>query len=348
MSDPARGVRLHPSLHHPAMREIHEKHLHPSALVYPLFVTGREDDRPIKGFAPNMQWGAGKNGKFSTLVDHLKHLQSKGLRSVMLFGVVEHKDHTGSMADRADTPVIVCMQALRAQCPWLMLMADVCLCEYTDHGHCAPLLNDGSEKSDRKSIDSVNGDDGVVVDNEAGIKRLADIAVSYAKAGAHVVCPSDMMDGRVSLIRRALERQGMNHVSIMAYTSKKASCMYSPFRAAVESTFRGNRKRYQQPPGDAKIARRALRRDIKEGADIVLVKPCLFYGDIIRDFSQRCDVPIAAYVVSGEYKMLKDYGEATGTMDAVLKESHVGLLRAGASILITYFTPRLLDALRRW
>lgn len=328
------NIRLHPSLHHPTMREIHEKHLHASALVYPIFVTNRDRDQAIKGFEPNMQWGAGEKGTFDSLVSHLKTLEGKGLRSVMLFGVVEEKDAEGSMAAMGTTPVIRCLHVLRKQCPSLMLMADVCLCEYTDHGHCAPI----------KTCDH----EGVVVDNDRGVEILADIAVAYAKAGAHVVCPSDMMDGRIRAIRQSLEKCDMHHVAIMAYTSKKASCMYSPFRAAVESTFRGNRKRYQHPPGDSKIARRAFKRDIREGADIVLVKPCLFYGDIIRDFAREADVPIAAYVVSGEYKMIKDYGESAGCMSEVLKESHIGLLRAGVSILITYFTPRLLDELKRW
>ena len=252
----------------------------------------------------------------------------------MLFGVVEEKDATGTTADDSKNPVVLCLKALRKACPELMLLADVCMCEYTDHGHCSPLKH-------------VHGE-GELIDNDAGVARLVQIGLTYAKAGAHMLCPSDMMDGRIGAIRRGLDKMGMNHVSIMAYTSKKASCMYAPFRAAVESTFKGDRKRYQQPIGSSKIAMRAMSRDLQEGADVLLVKPCLFYGDIIRNFANASNVPIAAYVVSGEYKMLKDYGEATGCMENVLKESHIGLLRAGVSVLITYFTPKLLDMIPRW
>jgi porphobilinogen synthase len=187
-----------------------------------------------------------------------------------------------------------------------------------------------------------------IVDNAAACKRLADAALAYAKAGAHMVCPSDMMDGRIGAIKELLVANGFEHVSIMSYTSKKASCMYAPFRAAVDSTFTGDRKRYQQPVGASKIAGRALKRDLAEGADFVLVKPALFYGDIISEFSQNADVPVAVYIVSGEYKMLTDYGTNTGTMEAVVKESHVGMLRSGASILITYFTPMILDWIPGW
>ena len=332
---PSPRTRLHPSLHHPALRECQEKHLHASNLVYPIFVTDRHEDVPIKGFSPNVQWGAGADRAFASLVRHLKGLERKGLRSVMIFGITESKDSMGSMAHHHSTPVITCLKALKKGCPKLMLMTDVCLCEYTDHGHCAP-------------IKTIEEDGSVVVDNEMGVKRLSEVALAYVRAGAHMVCPSDMMDGRVGSIRRALAEAGMNHAAIMAYTSKKASCMYGPFRAAVESTFKGDRKRYQHPPGDERIARRALRRDVDEGADVVLVKPSLFYGDIISHYAKHSDVPVAAYVVSGEYKMLKDYGEATGCLENVLKESHVGLIRAGASIIVTYFTPALLDLIPNW
>jgi porphobilinogen synthase len=252
----------------------------------------------------------------------------------MLFGVVEDKDAKGTSADESNNPVVLCLKVLRKSCPKLMLLADVCLCEYTNHGHCAPLKH-------------VKGE-GELIDNDAGVARLVQVALTYAKAGAHMLCPSDMMDGRIGAIRDGLSKAGMHHVSIMAYTSKKASCMYAPFRAAVESTFKGDRRRYQQPIGSSNIAMRAMSRDLREGADVILVKPCLFYGDIIRKFSESSNVPIAAYVVSGEYKMLKDYGEATGCMENVLKESHIGLLRAGVSILITYFTPKLLDYIPSW
>ena len=326
---------LHAALHHPTAREWTEPHLHASSLVYPLFVTNKESDAPIEGFSPNMQWCSGSDNTFATLVEHLTPLVAKGLRAVMLFGVVTEKTPDGSMADDADTPVIRCLRALSSNpmTSCLMLCADVCLCEYTDHGHCGVL---------RK----VNGED--VIDNTPSCERLAVVARAYAEAGAHCVCPSDMMDGRIGHIRACLDESGHNHVSIMAYTSKKASCMYSPVRAAVESTFKGDRKRYQQPVGARGLGLRALARDLQQGADYVLVKPALFYSDIIRSFAERAERPVACYVVSGEYKMLKDYGESCGCLENVVKESHVSMARAGATIIITYFTPQILDWLPKW
>ena len=326
-------MSLHASLHHAASRAWSEPALHASALVYPVFVTLGAGDHEIAGFAPNKQWGAGAAREFPGLVAHLQALAAKGLRSVMLFGVVKDKDAAGSQADSAGNPVVLCLNVLRRKLPALMTLADVCLCEYSDHGHCGLLR-------------SVDGED--VIDNAASVQRMADIAVAYAKAGAHYVCPSDMMDGRVGAIRAALDAAGFAHVGIMAYTSKKASSMYAPFRAAVESTFTGDRKRYQQPIGSALHARQALKRDESEGASVVLVKPALFYGDIIRDMASLSNLPVACYVVSGEFVMLKDYAARTGDLEAVLRESHIGLLRAGASILVTYFTPELLDLIPKW
>jgi porphobilinogen synthase len=328
-------MKLHSSLHHPAAREWTEPHIHASSLIYPLFVTNRDADTEIEGFSPNKQWGSSKDGQFGSLVAHLEPLIAKGLRSVMLFGVVQEKTSNGDMADSQKTPVIRCLRALagNAVTAKLMLCADVCLCEYTDHGHCGVLKKIGGED---------------VIDNEPSCQRLANIACAYAEAGAHCICPSDMMDGRIGAIRQSLHQSGFSHVAIMAYTSKKASCMYSPFRAAVESSFKGNRKRYQQPVGASGLAMRALKRDIAEGADYVLVKPALFYSDIIQSFANQAERPVACYIVSGEYKMLLDYGNSCGCLENVVKESHVSMVRAGASILITYFTPQILDWLPKW
>lgn len=280
-----------------------------------------------------MQWGSAN--EYKTLVAHLEELVAIGLRSVMLFGVVtnEHKDDQGSWSLKTETPVIVVTRILRKVLPKLMVMCDVCLCEYTSNGHCGMLKETGF----------VEGD---VIDNKPSVDILAKTALSYAKAGAHWVCPSDMMDGRVKAIRQVLDESGFEHVGIMSYTSKKASTMYAPFRAAVDSTFTGDRKRYQQPCGSVSHSLQALDRDIAEGASVVLVKPALFYGDIIRQFKQRCNLPIACYVVSGEYVMLQDYAKRAGDLKAVLRESHIGLIRAGASILITYFTPILLQMIK--
>lgn len=169
----------------------------------------------------------------------------------MLFGVVEDKDHSGSSADHEETPVIACTKALRSALPSLLVAADVCLCEYTDHGHCGVLRDVDSEK---------------VIDNQDSVARLVQVALAYAKAGSHMLCPSDMMDNRIGAIREALDKNDFSHVSIMAYTSKKASCLYAPFRNAVDSTFKGDRKRYQQPIG-SRHAIRAYERDVQQGAD---------------------------------------------------------------------------------
>jgi porphobilinogen synthase len=294
-----------------------------------------DEDLEVAGFEPNKQWGARCDGSFSGLVTHLANLQDKGLRSVMLFGVVNNKDECGSMADDDATPVVSALRQIRIALPDLMCLADVCLCEYTNHGHCGLL----------REIDGVKEK---IICNSSTIERLADIAVAYARAGAHWVCPSDMMDGRVSAIRTALCNENFSHVGIMAYTSKKASAMYAPFRDAVDSTFTGDRKRYQHPLGSVLHARQALKRDEAEGASVLLIKPALFYGDIIKEYVQKSVLPVACYVVSGEYVMLKGYGSRIGDMESVLRESHIGLLRAGASIIVTYFAPELLDLIPKW
>lgn len=323
------SIGLHSSLHHSAQRNWHEPHLHSSQLVYPLFVTQRSDDVEISGFEPNMQWGC--HNQYESLVKHLQPLIEKGLTSVMLFGVVEAKDAVGSMADSELTPVISCTKVLRKRLPSLLVATDVCICEYTDHGHCGILREVDDER---------------VIDNEKTLLRLSDIALAYAKAGAHMVCPSDMMDNRIAAIRDRLNANGYEHISIMAYTSKKASALYAPFRNAVDSTFQGNRKRYQQPIG-SKHALRAYERDVAQGADSVIVKPSLFYGDIVQDLANKKLVPVVCYIVSGEYKMLQEYAEATGSLD-VVREAHISLLRAGANVLITYFTPLILNNLHKW
>ena len=322
------GTTLHPSLHHPAARAWSEPSLEAKRLMYPLFVREAEEDKEIKGFEPNKQWGS-KN-KFESLLVYLTKLHTElGLTSCMLFGVVSDKDATGTKADTSTTPVIVALQEIRKRLPNMFVAVDVCLCEYTSHGHCGLLKSEAIDGSE-------------VIDNPATNERLAAVALQYAKSGAHMVCPSDMMDGRIESIKRALESNGYNHVMIMAYTSKKASSFYAPFRQAVDSTFVGNRKRYQHPVGSKSHAARAFDRDVEQGADVVIVKPALFYTDIISSFAQKESVPVAAYIVSGEYVMLKLYGEQTGDMNAVIEESHTSLIRAGASILITYFAPEIL------
>lgn len=315
-----------------------EPKLHASQLVMPVFVSGhRREDNAISGFQQDngglKQYGYESN--YATLVEDCQKLYEKGLRNIMLFGVVDEKDSHGKLADHAeDCPVVNAMRALRSakSLSNLGLMADVCLCEYTDHGHCGLL-------------ECPEGP----IDNVKSVERLAEISVAYADAGADVLVPSDMMDGRIGAIKDRLIATGNGHVAVMSHSSKKASVLYSPFRSAVESTFTGDRKAYQHPVGSASIAMRALQRDVAEGADIVMVKPSLMYGDLISKFSSSSpSTPVAAYVVSGEYKMLHDYGLATNSLEQVVRESHLSLVRAGASVIVTYFTPYLLDSLPRW
>jgi porphobilinogen synthase len=317
-----------------------EPKLHASQLVLPIFVTGhRKEDRLIPGFEQEgspigglRQYGFGDD--YKSLTSDLEKLTGMGLRNIMFFGVVDEKDSRGKYADDENNcPVINAMKVIRSNRAFdkVSLMADVCLCEYTDHGHCGLLDCDNS----------------LSIDNDKSVTRLAEIAQSYADAGADVVVPSDMMDGRIGAIRDRLNGSGNSHVAIMAHSSKKASVLYSPFRQAVESTFTGNRKQYQHPVGSSTIAMRAMTRDVSEGADMVMVKPSLMYGDLIREFAQST-TPVSAYVVSGEYKMLNDYGMSTGTLSEIVRESHLSLVRAGASIIVTYFTPMILAELNKW
>ncbi|KAI9913096.1 hypothetical protein PsorP6_005540 [Peronosclerospora sorghi] len=262
-----------------------------------------------------MQWGQGVDSTFSTLVTNLQTIMAKGLTSVMIFGVVDNKDERGSMADDESTPVIKCTAALRKALPELLVACDVCMYEYNDHGHCG-ILRD------------VDGDH--AVDNRCTLKRLMNIS-SYGLPIRH--------DGnRIGTIRQTFNENGFEHVSIMAYTSKKASVMYAPFRDAVESTFKGYRKRYQHPVGSTSHATLAFERDVNQGADSEIVNPALFYSDIVASFAAKKLVPVVCYLVSGEYKMVKDYGDSTNSLENVVREAHIGLLRAGASVLITYFT----------
>ena len=317
------------SLHHPAQRGWSEPHLHASQLIYPLFISEKIEDVPISGFAPHMQWG--NDTQYASLVTHLEPLMKSGLKSIMLFGIVVEKDVTGSRA--YDTPVLSALRILRKAFPTLCIACDVCLCEYTSHGHCGILQKDTCD----------------IINNEASIAILAEIAVIYGNAGADIVAPSDMMDNRIGSIRTALNEAHLQRVSIMAYTSKKASALYAPFRSAVDSTFTGNRARYQHPVGSTCHAAQAYDRDVHQGADSVIVKPSLFYTDLIQSFATLKKVPVVAYMVSGEYKMLMDYGTGTEDVESIVKEAHISLLRAGASVIITYFTPQLLqDWLPKW
>lgn len=295
-------------------------------LIYPLFVSDQPDEEVLIPSLPNQS----RRG-INKLISHLAPLVHKGLRSVILFGVPiapHSKDPLGTTADDPDGPVIQTIRLLRVQFPSLFIVADVCLCEYTSHGHCGILHSDGS------------------LDNAQSVDRISDVAMSYALAGAHCIAPSDMNDGRIRAIKLKLIQAGVAHkVVLMSYSAKFSGCLYGPFRDAAGSTPSfGDRKCYQLPPGGRGLARRAIYRDIQEGADIIMVKPASSYLDIISDAKEiGKDLPIAAYQVSGEYAMIHA-GAKAGVFDlrAMAFESTEGILRAGATIVVSYFTPEFL------
>ena len=249
-----------------------------------------------------------------------------GVPAVLLFGLPSSKDPQGSGAWDKDGAVQVAARAIKEAQPELCVICDTCLCEYTDHGHCGVL-------------------DGCIVDNDATLELLAKTAVSQAEAGADMVAPSDMMDGRTARIRQALDESGFGNTLIMSYAAKFASSFYGPFRAAADCcpSF-GDRKTYQMDPGNAREALREIRLDVEEGADIIIVKPALPYLDIIKTARDNFDLPIAAYQVSGEYAQIKG-AAAIGLVDEThnMMESLTSIKRAGADIIITYFA---MDAAR--
>ncbi len=302
-------------------------HFEQSMLIYPLFISDQPDEETLIPTLPNQS----RRG-INKLIPHLAPLVHKGLRSVILFGVPiapGAKDTVGSAADDPRGPVIQTIRVLRAQFPSLFIVADVCLCEYTSHGHCGILQKDGS------------------LDNARSVDRISDVAMSYARAGAHCIAPSDMNDGRVRAIKIKLIQAGTAHkVVLMSYSAKFSGCLYGPFRdAAGSSPSFGDRRCYQLPPGGRGLARRAIQRDIQEGADIIMVKPASSYLDIISDAKDiGKDLPIAAYQVSGEFAMIHA-GAKAGVFDlrTMAFESTEGILRAGATIVVSYFTPDFLD-----
>ena len=296
-------------------------------LIYPLFVSDQPDEATSIPSLPNQS----RRG-LNKLVAFLEPLVAKGLRSVILFGVPVApgaKDELGSAADDAHGPVVQALRLLRRAFPGLFLVVDVCLCEYTSHGHCGILRGDGS------------------LDNARSVDRISDVARAYAAAGAHCVAPSDMNDGRVRAIKLKLIDAGIAHqVLLMSYSAKFSGCLYGPFRdAAASAPLFGDRRCYQLPPGGRGLARRAILRDISEGADVIMVKPASQYLDIISDAKELGkDLPVAAYHVSGEYAMIHAAAKA-GVFDlkTMAFEATEGILRAGATIVVSYFTPEFLE-----
>ena len=306
-------------------RLVRETRIATEQLVQPLFVVpGAGVERPVPSMPGIAQYSVDR------LAEHCRLLADVGVRSVLLFGVPDRKDARGSAALDANGVIPQALQAIRGAAPSLVRMTDVCLCEYTDHGHCGIVR-------DRR------------VDNDATLEVLAAEAVAHARAGADLVAPSDMMDGRVGAIRAALDGAGFAELPIMAYAAKYASALYGPFRDAAESTPAfGDRRDYQMDPPNAEEALREVAHDIAEGADIVMVKPALPYLDVIRRVKDRFGYPVAAYQVSGEYAMIKA-AAANGWIDEsrVVEETVTAIRRAGADVVITYFARDLAEAARR-
>jgi porphobilinogen synthase len=294
---------------------VRETRLHPSNLVLPLFVLpGRGQAIDVPSMPGVKQWSVDR------VSEEAARAWRAGVRSVILFGLPEAKDAQGSHAWRDDGIVQQALATLRRDVPELTLVTDVCLCEYTDHGHCGV----------------VEGED---VANDPTLELLAREAVSHARAGADVVAPSDMMDGRVGAIRRALDEAGFSAVPILSYAVKYASAFYGPFRDAAQSTPQfGDRRSYQMDPANAREALRELELDLAEGADMVMVKPAGTNLDVIAAVRAACHVPVAAYQVSGEYAMLKA-AAANGWIDETraVDETLTAIRRAGADLILTYF-----------
>jgi porphobilinogen synthase len=305
-------------------RMVRETELGPGRLVYPMFVTHgkgvRNDIQSMPGCAQL---------SVDLLVEEAKTAHAAGVPAVILFGIPARKDAVGSEGYSRDGIVPQAIRALKDALPDLLVWGDVCLCEYTDHGHCG-LIKAGT------------------VDNDATLPLLAKAAVVYAEAGADVIAPSDMMDGRVGAIREALDEEGFSEIAICSYAAKYASAFYGPFREAAESAPQfGDRRSYQMDPPNALEALREVALDIDEGADIVMVKPALPYLDVIRRVRDEFDVPVAAYNVSGEFSMIKA-AAAAGWIDEkrVAAEVLLGIRRAGADIILTYFAKDAAEILR--
>ncbi len=303
---------------------VSETRLSADELIYPMFAA---PGKGVREEVPSMP-GIYKQS-IDNIVKEAREAEALGVKSVLLFGIPEHKDETGSEGYAEDGIIQKTVRELRNKTPDLLVVTDVCMCEYTSHGHCG----------------IVKGGD---VDNDETLEYLAKMAVSHAEAGADIVAPSDMMDGRVGVIREALDDAGFDKVPIMSYSAKYASGFYGPFRDAAESPPQfGDRRSYQMDPPNVREALREIALDIEEGADIVMVKPALSYLDVISAAREEFDHPLAAYNVSGEYSMVKAAGKL-GWIDEklVMMEILTSIKRAGADIIITYHAKEAAEILR--
>lgn len=296
-------------------RMMRETQLNTSDLILPLFaIDGKDKKKPI----------ASMPGVFQLSIDYLvkaaREAFEHGIPAIILFGIPNSKDPLATQAYLKDGVVQRAVKTIKDKIPELAVITDVCLCAYTDHGHCGIV-------------------EGNHIDNDATLDLLANMAVSHAKAGADMVAPSDMMDGRVAEIRSALDEENLSHIPIMSYAAKYSSAYYGPFREAAESAPQfGDRRTYQMDPSNAQEAIREVSMDIEEGADIVMVKPALAYLDVIYRIREEFDLPVAAYNVSGEYAMIKA-AEQMGWLDgqSVMLETLTAIKRAGADMILTYF-----------
>ena len=306
-------------------RMVRETRVSPDSLVYPLFlVEGENIKEPIPSLDGQYRYSPDR------ICEEMAECVKCGVTRVLLFGIPAHKDAVGSSAWDPNGVVQQGIRAIKEKYPEIYIITDVCMCEYTDHGHCGILCDHD-------------------VDNDKTLEVLARTALSHVQAGADMVAPSDMMDGRIAAIRSRLDEHGFVNTPIMSYSAKYASAFYGPFRdAAGSAPAFGDRRGYQMDPHNRREALKECALDVEEGADILMVKPALSYLDIIRECSDAFDLPMAAYSVSGEYAMIKAAG-AAGLIDEhrVMCESALSIYRAGADILITYFAKELAQAMKK-
>lgn len=304
---------------------VRETSVNTSSLIYPIFI---QEGKNIKEEIPSME------GQYRYSLDQLpfrlEELAIKGVQNIMLFGIPDHKDEIGSGAFHEEGIIQKTLLQSKETHPELFYIADLCMCEYTSHGHCG-ILKNGK------------------VDNDTTLEYLEKIAVSQAEAGADMIAPSDMMDFRIGRIRDELDKRGFQNLPIMAYSAKYASSFYDPFRAAADSAPAcGNRKSYQMDFHNRKEAIKEILQDISEGADIIMVKPALSYLDIIREAANEIHVPLAAYSVSGEYAMIKGAsGAGYIDEDRIVAETTISIFRAGADILLTYYAEKIIDLIHK-
>ena len=307
-------------------RMVRETRVSPESLIYPLFIVEGENlVEPIPSLDGQWRYSPDR------VCEAVEACRKAGVNKVLLFGIPAHKDACGSEAWNPDGVVQQGIRAIKAKYPDCYVITDVCMCEYTSHGHCGVL------------------DACTTVNNDKTLELLCKVSLSHVRAGADMVAPSDMMDGRVLAIRHALDSEGFTHIPIMAYSAKYASAFYGPFRdAAGSAPSFGDRRSYQMDWHNGREAMRECALDVQEGADILMIKPAMSYLDLVYQCKQQFDLPVAAYAVSGEYAMIKAAAKA-GLIDeyGVMCESAVSIYRAGADILIAYYAPELAAAIRK-